>query len=108
MTGGTVPYAPAENQTPMSYDGIYRTSRWAVPEYFNFARDVLDRRTHEDDKLALWWIDEEGKEVKKAFSQLCRDSRKAGNVLASQGVRRGEVVIVVLRGRVTSGLGKLR
>ena len=67
-----------------------------VPEYFNFARDVLDKFAEDHDKQALWWIDDYGNEVKKTFAQLCRDSRKVCNILSAQGIKRGDVIIVIL------------
>ncbi|MGR3220166.1 MAG: AMP-binding protein [Candidatus Anammoxibacter sp.] len=67
-----------------------------VPEYFNFARDVLDKFAKNPDKQALMWIDDDGNEVKKTYAQLCRDSRKVCNILSEQGIQRGDVVIVIL------------
>ncbi|MGR3177507.1 MAG: AMP-binding protein [Candidatus Anammoxibacter sp.] len=67
-----------------------------VPEHFNFAGDVLDKLAEDPDKLALWWIDDDGNETKKTFAQLCRDSRKVCNILSAQGIQRGNVVIVIL------------
>ena len=67
-----------------------------VPEYFNFARDVLDKYAKDPEKLALWWIDDNGNETKKTFAQISDDSRKACNILAEQDIQKGDVVIVVL------------
>ena len=67
-----------------------------VPERFNFARDVLDRLAEEPDKLALWWLSSAGEEQKVTFAQVAELSRRAGNVLAAEGVRRGDVVVVLL------------
>ncbi|MGR3319328.1 MAG: AMP-binding protein [Candidatus Anammoxibacter sp.] len=67
-----------------------------VPEHFNFAGDVLDKFAEDTDKLALWWIDDDGNEIKKTFAQLCQDSRKVCNILSAQGIQRGDVVIVIL------------
>lgn len=67
-----------------------------VPEYFNFAGDVLDYLAKDPEKLALWWIDDDGNEIKKTFSQLCEDSRKVCNLLKDLGINRGDVVIVIL------------
>lgn len=74
----------------------YDNLQLEVPEFFNYARDVLDKWAEEPDKLALWWVDDTGKEIKKTFAQLCRDSRRVCNMLAEQGVQRGEIVIVIL------------
>ncbi|MFZ5591066.1 MAG: AMP-binding protein [Bacillota bacterium] len=80
----------------VDYDKTYAEFKLEVPEYFNFARDVLDKWAENPDKLAMWWVDDEGNEVKKTFAQLCQDSRKVCNMLAAQGVKKGDVVIVIL------------
>lgn len=67
-----------------------------VPEFFNYAEDVLDRWAEDPSKLALWWIDDTGREIKKTFAQLCNESRKVCNMLRSQGLQRGDTVIVIL------------
>ncbi|XP_034986392.1 acyl-coenzyme A synthetase ACSM5, mitochondrial [Zootoca vivipara] len=74
-----------------------------VPEYFNFARDVLDRWTQEEKdgkrppNPALWWVDDQGKEVKWSFEELGVLSRKAANMLVDPcGLQAGDRVMVVL------------
>ncbi len=80
----------------VDYDKTYAEFKWEVPEYYNFARDVLDKWAEDPNKLAIWWVDDEGNEVKKTFAELCKRSRQLCNVLTQQGVKRGDVVIVVL------------
>ncbi|MGQ9557068.1 MAG: AMP-binding protein [Desulfurispora sp.] len=80
----------------VDYDKTYAEFKLEVPEYFNFARDVLDKWAENPDKLAMWWVDDEGNEVKKTFAALCQDSRRVCNMLAAQGVKKGDVVIVIL------------
>lgn len=67
-----------------------------VPEYFNFSCDVLDKLAEDPDKLALWWVDDNGTESKITFDQLCKESRKVCNVLKKQGLNREDLVIVIL------------
>lgn len=78
------------------YDKTYAEFKLEVPEYFNFARDVLDRWAEDPEKLGMWWIDDYGNEAKKTFRELCGDSRKICSMLAGQGVKKGDVVIVIL------------
>lgn len=78
------------------YDKTYAEFKLEVPEYFNFAGDVLDKWAEDPDKLAIWWVDDSGNEVKKTFLEICNDSRKVCNMLAAQGVKRGDVVVVIL------------
>ena len=67
-----------------------------VPEFFNFAGDVLDKWAEDPYKPAIWWVNDTGKEVKKTFAQLCSDSRRICNMLAEQGLQRGDTVIIIL------------
>ncbi len=80
----------------VDYDKTYAEFRLEVPEYFNFARDVLDKWAEDPGKLGMWWIDDYGNEEKRTFLQLCNDSRRVCNALAGQGVKKGDVVIVIL------------
>jgi acetyl-CoA synthetase/medium-chain acyl-CoA synthetase len=64
--------------------------------YFNFARDVFDPWAQDPSKLALWCVDDMGREQKYTFAEISRKSRQASNVLNSLGVKRGDVVIVIL------------
>jgi len=67
-----------------------------VPERFNFARDVLDKLASDPDKLAIWWVGSGGGEEKVTFAEIAEQSRRACNFLADQGVRAGDVVVVLL------------
>ncbi|OPJ87560.1 hypothetical protein AV530_001011 [Patagioenas fasciata monilis] len=87
----------------LSYEAIKQQSRPEVPEYFNFARDVLDRWTEVEKQgkksknPALWWVDGAGEEVRWSFEELGVLSRKAANVLSDAcGLQQGERVIVIL------------
>jgi hypothetical protein len=62
------------------YDKTYAEFKWEVPEFFNFARDVLDKWAEDPNKLAIWWVDDDGNEVKKTFAELCKRSRQLCNV----------------------------
>lgn len=79
------------------YDTAYREFSWPRPERFNFARDVVDQWAAEDpDKLALLWVDDEGNEEKRSFSQVSDASRRVANLLTAAGVKRGDYVVMIL------------
>jgi len=78
------------------YDATYASFQWEVPENFNFARDTFDRWARDPDKLAMWWVDEAGSEEKRTFRQFKERSEQVAHVLNSQGVKKGDVVVVVL------------
>lgn len=78
------------------YDKTYAEYNPEVPEFFNFAGDVLDKWAEDPQKLAMLWVDDFGNEAKKTFLELCNDSQKVCNMLAAQGVKKGDVIIVIL------------
>ncbi|XP_032086100.1 acyl-coenzyme A synthetase ACSM4, mitochondrial-like [Thamnophis elegans] len=74
-----------------------------LPEYFNFASDVLDKWTQieKDGKRssipALWWVNGRGGEVRWSFEEMGLHSRKAANILTDRcGLRKGDRILVVL------------
>ena len=78
------------------YDKEYAAFKWEVPEYFNFAGEVIDKWAANPDKLAMLWVDDEGHEVRKTFRDLSLASKRLANVLTAQGVRRDDVVLLIL------------
>jgi medium-chain acyl-CoA synthetase len=78
------------------YDQEYRRFTWQVPEFYNFAGDVIDRWAEDPGKLAMLWVNDAGTEIKKTFAELSRASRQVANVLVAGGVKRGDVVMLVL------------
>jgi len=78
------------------YDKTYKEFKWEVPEYFNFAGDVIDKWAKDPDKLAMWWLDDAGTEIKRTFLELGNASKRLANLLVSRGVKKGDVVMVIL------------
>ncbi|MHB8156595.1 MAG: AMP-binding protein [Desulfocucumaceae bacterium] len=78
------------------YDKTYKEFKLEVPEFYNFAGDMLDKWAKDPEKQAMWWVDDFGNEVKKTFAELCEESRKVCNMLAAQGIKKGDVIILIL------------
>ncbi|XP_017705364.1 PREDICTED: acyl-coenzyme A synthetase ACSM5, mitochondrial isoform X2 [Rhinopithecus bieti] len=77
--------------------------RQPVPEYFNFAHDVLDvwsrleEAGHRPPNPAFWWVNGTGAEIKWSFEELGKQSRKAANVLEGAcGLQPGDRMMLVL------------
>nr|XP_005591452.2 acyl-coenzyme A synthetase ACSM5, mitochondrial isoform X1 [Macaca fascicularis] len=77
--------------------------RQPVPEYFNFAHDVLDvwsrleEAGHRPPNPAFWWVNGTGAEIKWSFEELGKQSRKAANVLGGAcGLQPGDRMMLVL------------
>lgn len=70
---------------------------WSLPSSFNFGRDVVDAiASRQPDKLALLWSDESGNEQRFSFGDISRRSNQLAALLASEGVQRGDRVLVML------------
>lgn len=80
----------------MTYDELYREFGWQLPQYFNFATDVVDRWAEDPAKLALIWCDESGREERYTFREIAERSARLGNVLRRHGLRKGDRCIVML------------
>uniref|UniRef100_G1RP86 medium-chain acyl-CoA ligase n=1 Tax=Nomascus leucogenys TaxID=61853 RepID=G1RP86_NOMLE len=77
--------------------------RQPVPEYFNFAHDVLDvwsrleEAGHRPPNPAFWWVNGTGAEIKWSFEELGKQSRKAANVLGGAcSLQPGDRMMLVL------------
>jgi acetyl-CoA synthetase len=68
-----------------------------VPEYFNFGFDVIDKWAETDrNKLAMIWINQDGKEKKYSFRDLKNLSNQAANILLKYGIMKGDRVMLML------------
>lgn len=100
----SVPSLPcaSEKQDPdhhnmPDYDEMYKNFRIDVPEYFNFGFDVIDAWANKDrNKLAMIWVDQEGKEQKFTFYDLMRLSNQIVNMMIKYGVNKGDKVMIML------------
>ncbi|XP_077172416.1 acyl-coenzyme A synthetase ACSM5, mitochondrial-like [Paroedura picta] len=84
------------------YEAVNRGEQ-AVPEYFNFASDVLDQWAQMEkdgakpQSTAFWWVSDQKEEVKWSFEELGVLSRKAANLLRGPcGLQRGDRIITAL------------
>jgi acetyl-CoA synthetase len=79
------------------YAEMYRSFKIDVPEYFNFGFDIIDAWANKDrNKLAMIWVDQEGKEKKYTFWDLMRLSNQIVNMMIKYGVNKGDRVLIML------------
>ena len=74
------------------YDAAVREFRWPVMDRFNWALDYFDHLPADD--LALWCIGES--EEKLSFGELRTRSNQVANHLRALGVRRGDLVMLLV------------
>jgi acetyl-CoA synthetase len=78
------------------YDQLYRDFRWQVPARFNIVTVCCDRHADGTSRHALTIVEEDGKARRVSFDELAAFSRRFANVLASDGLARGDRVAVFL------------
>ena len=80
-----------------NYAEAYEKFRWELPETFNYARDVVDAiAAATPDKLALIWCDDSERERRFTFADISRLTSRFANVLAANGVGRGDRILIML------------
>jgi len=83
-----------------SYEDFYANYRCNVPDDFNFAYDVVDEWARlMPEKQALLWTDDSGEMRSFTFTDIKRLSDKAANALIALGIRKGDVVMLILKQR---------
>lgn len=90
-------YAP-ENFS--SYEDFSKNFHINVPENFNFGFDVVDLMAERSpSQKALVWCDDDGDEKVFSFSDIREQSNRAANTLTDLGIKKGDVVMLVLKRR---------
>lgn len=83
-----------------SYEDFRENFKINVPSDFNFGFDVVDAWADaEPEKKALVWCNEENDEKIFTFADIKRLSNRAANFFKSIGVKKGSVVMLILRRR---------
>lgn len=83
-----------------SYEDMKKNMQVKVPENFNFAYDVLDEWAKNDpDRKAVVWCNPEGEEKTLTFKEISVLSDKFANVLKERGIKKGDIVALILKRR---------
>ena len=81
-----------------SYEDFMQNFKINVPENFNFGYDVVDAwAEREPDKKALLWTNDQGEVIQFTFADIKRESDKTASFFASQGIGRGDMVMLILK-----------
>tara|TARA_R110002110_G_scaffold70800_1_gene189500 strand:+ start:30514 stop:32106 length:1593 start_codon:yes stop_codon:yes gene_type:complete len=73
-----------------------KTFKWSLPTHFNFAGDVVDRWAEDAERLALICVDATGAETRWTYAEIAKRSAQLAHLLAKQGLKQGDRVIVML------------
>lgn len=83
-----------------SYEDFKKNYRVNIPKDFNFAYDVVDAwAAEEPGKTAMVWCNDFGEERIFTFGDMKRLSDKAANLFKAHGVKKGDVVMLLLKRR---------
>lgn len=79
-------------------DGVLTKFDINVPDNFNFGYDVIDEiAKNEPDRRAMVWVNEENEEHIFTYSDLMKKSNQVANMLVAHGVRKGDMVMSILK-----------
>jgi acetyl-CoA synthetase len=83
-----------------SYADFIENFRIDIPSKFNFAFDVVDETALQTpEKVAMVWCDDKGSEYIFTFGDMKLNSDKAANFFLSAGIRKGDMVMLILKRR---------
>ncbi len=78
------------------WTGAQRQFRWPVLEEFNWVRDYFDVVAAGNGAPALRVVDDAGGDQSLTFSELAQRSAQVANFLASEGLRAGDRLLIML------------
>ena len=79
-----------------SYEKVYSSFSWKIPEYYNIGVDICDKHAHQRYRLALVYENDTGKIEKYTFWDLKRLSNQFANTLKAYGLNAGDRVGILL------------
>jgi acetyl-CoA synthetase len=83
-----------------TYKDLKKNYRCVLPENFNFAYDIVDEWAKIDpDKQALVWTNDECEMKRFSFCEMKVLSDRAANVFKAFGIKKGDVVMLILKQR---------
>ncbi|EFO80210.1 AMP-dependent synthetase and ligase [Oscillochloris trichoides DG-6] len=82
------------------YATALRDFTWPQFEQFNWAIDWFDVIAQGNDRLALWIVEEDGRETRRTYAEMSQQTNRVANWLRQLGVRRGDRIILMLGNQV--------
>ena len=82
-----------------TYDDVCRNFKWEIPEYYNIGVDVCDKWAGDKHRLALIYIDPQGRKQKYTFRSLKDISNRLANTLKANDIERTDRVGILLSQR---------
>jgi acetyl-CoA synthetase len=79
-----------------TYDEVYNSFRWEIPEFYNIGVDICDKWAHQRFRLALVYENEKGQVEKYTFWDLMNLSNRLANGLKALEVDNGHRMGILL------------
>ncbi|MBW1690142.1 MAG: AMP-binding protein [Deltaproteobacteria bacterium] len=79
-----------------TYEEVTNNFKWEIPEHYNVGVDVCDKWADEKYRLALIYIDREGRDHKYTFWELKNLSNQLANALRARGIEKEDRVGILL------------
>lgn len=79
-----------------SYDEVYNSFKWRIPDSYNIGIDICDKHAQQKDRLALIYETEDGRVTKHTFNDLKRFSNQFANALRAKGIQNGDRLGILL------------
>ncbi len=92
---------------PADYEGLRREFRWAIPERYNMGVDCCDRHADGSGRLALIVEAETGDVRRWSFDDVRALSNRFANVLAADGLARGDRLAILLPQSLETGVAHI-
>ncbi len=90
-----------------TYDEVYNSFEWKIPEFYNIGVDICDKWAHQRYRLALIFEDEKGQTERYTFWDLKRLSNRLANGLKAQGLERGDRFGIMLPQSPEAGIAHI-
>lgn len=79
-------------------NGLIKDLDFDIPENFNFAYDIIDViGKNEPERKAMVWVNDKGEEHTFTYKDLSIRSNQCANMLLAHGVKKGDMVLSVLK-----------
>jgi acetyl-CoA synthetase len=82
-----------------TYEEVCHNFKWEIPEYYNIGVDVCDKWAGDKHRLALIYLDPQGRKQKYTFRELRNISNQLTNALKANGIERTDRVGILLSQR---------
>lgn len=87
---------PGGSHNMQSYTETYATYQPEVPEYYNFAYDLVDTYAEDPNREMMYWVQDGGGERRLSYSYFRDRSNQVGRALLKLGLQKGDNVFILM------------